>query len=132
MDITKKQDLIDVSTNRKNNAATGIIGKISDVVENGLLSYSSVSKLSQQYGGACINYGSMGIYGGTPDNIYPGVMWSLNDYRHSLEAAKNESGEAAPAWDELERSIVANIAKDVLVSIKGDRIDMTAVYELRA
>ena len=131
MDITKKQDLIDVSSNRKNNAVNGVMGKIGDVIENGLLSYASVSKLSQTYGGACINYGAMGIYGGTPDSMYPGVMWSLRDYRNSLNAAVKEDSEAAPAWDELERSIVANVAKDILVSVKGNRIDMTAVYDLQ-
>lgn len=130
MDMNKKHDLIDVSSNRKNNAASGIMGKISDVIENGLLDYSEVSKLSQKYGGLSLNYGSMGIYGGTPDGMYPGVMWSLRDYRNSLTASSPED-EAQPIRDELERSIVASIAKDVLVSVKGDRIDMTIVYELQ-
>ncbi len=130
MDTNKKHELIDVSSNRKNNAASGIMGKIGDIIENGLLDYSEVSKLSQKYGGISLNYGSMGIYGGTPDGMYPGVMWSLRDYRNSLTASTQED-EAQPIRDELERSIVASIAKDVLVSVKGDRIDMTIVYELQ-
>ena len=130
MDTFKKQDLIDVSSDRKNNAASGIMGKIGDIIENGLLDYSEVSKLSQKYGGVAVNYGAMGIYGMTPDGMYPGVMWSLRDYRNSITAASDED-EAKPIRDELERSIVANIAKDILVSVKGDRIDMTIVYELQ-
>ncbi len=129
MDRSKKQDLIDTASNRKNMAAAGIMGKIGDIIENGLLDYSEVSKLSQMFGGASVAYGSMGIYGGAPDNMYPGVMWSLRDYRESLETVQKEQG-GEEAWDELERSIVASIAKDVLVSVKGDRIDMTVVYEM--
>lgn len=129
MDREKKKSLIDASSNRKNAAASGIMGKIGDIIENGLLDYSEVSKLSQMFGGSCVDYGAMGIYGGAPDNMYPGVMWSLRDYRQSLEASREEEG-SDQAWDELERSIVASLAKDLLVSVKGDRIDMTVVYEL--
>lgn len=130
MDRTKKQSLIDSSSERKNMAAKGIMGKIGDVIENGLLDYSEVSNLSQKYGGVSIDYGSMGIYGGTPDNMYPGVMWSLRDYRNAL-AQPEENEDLKAVWDELERSIVASLAKDVLVSVKGERIDMTIVYELQ-
>ena len=130
MDSVKKQELIDVSSDRKNKAASGIMGKIGDIIENGLLDYSEVSKLSQKYGGVAFNYGAMGIYGGMPDGMYPGVMWSLRDYRNSVTASPDEDA-AQPIKDELERSIVASLAKDILVSVKGDRIDMTIVYELQ-
>ena len=128
MDIMKKQDLINISSKKKNDAAKGIMGKIGDVIENGLLNYEEVSRLSQMYGGACIDYGSMGIYGGAPDTMYPGVMWSLRDYREALEEVS--SPDTKEAWDELERSIVASLSGDVLVSVKGDRIDLTVVYKL--
>lgn len=130
MNINKKQELIDVSTDRKNRAASGVMGKIGDIIENGILDYNEVSKLSQKYGGTSINYGAMGIYGGTPDGMYPGVMWSLRDYRNSL-TAPSEDEAANSVKDELERSIVASLAKDILVSVKGNRIDMTIVYELQ-
>lgn len=130
MDINKKQELIDVSSDRKNRAASGVMGKIGDIIENGILDYTEVSKLSQKYGGASINYGAMGIYGGMPDGMYPGVMWSLRDYRNSL-ASPAEDEASNTVKDELERSIVASLAKDILVSVKGNRIDMTIVYELQ-
>ena len=34
--------------------------------------------------------------------------------------------------EELEKSIVASLAKDVLVGVKGDRIDITMVYGLNS
>ena len=130
MDIQKKQDLIDISSTGKNDAAKGIMGKIGDVIENGLLNYEEVSRLSQMYGGSCIDYGSMGIYGGGPDTMYPGVMWSLRDYRNALNETVAEEEDAKQALYELERSIVANLSGDVLVSVKGDRIDITVIYKL--
>ncbi|MCR5302371.1 MAG: hypothetical protein K6E49_08030 [Lachnospiraceae bacterium] len=130
MDIVKKKDLLNISSSGKNTAAKGIMGKIGDVIENGLLNYEEVSRLSQMYGGACVDYGSMGIYGGSPDSMNTAVMWSLRDYRDALNDIPKE-GDASLAWDELERSIVASLAADVLVSIKGDRIDMTVVYRLK-
>ncbi len=129
MDIMKKKDLIDISSSKKNSAAKGIMGKIGDVIENGLLNYEEVSRLSQMYGGACVDYGSMGIYGGSPDSMVPGVMWSLRDYREALGGVEGE--DAREAWDELERSIVASLSGDVLVSVKKDRMDLTVVYKLK-
>ena len=43
-----------------------------------------------------------------------------------------EPEEVAAAFDELEKSIVASLAKDVLVGVKGDRIDITMVYGLNS
>lgn len=44
--------------------------------------------------------------------------WSLKEYRHRV---KNEKEKTA----ELERSIIANLADDVTVAIRGNRVGMT-------
>ncbi|MBE5844704.1 MAG: hypothetical protein E7302_11160 [Butyrivibrio sp.] len=129
MNAPLKKELIDISTDKSNKAIKGIMSKIGDVIENGLLHYSEVMKVSQEYGGNTAEPGLMGIYGGI-DGIEPGVMWTLSDYRTSIDEGKPEDDGYSDAVDELEKSIIANIAKDVLVGVKGNKIDMTIEYEL--
>ena len=55
------------------------------------------------------------------DNIVDGLMldnsWSLNQY-------KNKQKDREEPWDEIEKSIIANIADDVVVSVKGRNIEI--------
>ena len=132
MDATKKKELLQVSSDKDNSAVKGFMSKISDVVENGLLNYSEVMRLQQQYGTGYVSFGSMGIYGIMEGSSDPGVMWSLSDYRDALDSELATDSSAKEAWDELEKSIVASLAKDVLVGVKGDRIDITMVYGLNS
>jgi hypothetical protein len=87
-------------------------------------------KLQQQYGGGYVNYGTMGMYSGVEGMADSGIMWSLYEYRGALKESIDGSETAQEAWDELEKSIVASVAKDVLVGVKGNRLDMTIVCEL--
>ncbi|MCR5402638.1 MAG: hypothetical protein K6E91_02330 [Butyrivibrio sp.] len=130
MDVDKKVGLLDMATQKGNTLAKGFMGKIGDVIENGLLGYNNVMKLQQQYGGGYVNYGTMGMYNGIEGMADSGIMWSLYEYKESLGDAIQDNEEARNAWDELEKSIVASLAKDVIVGVKGNRLDMTLVYEL--
>ncbi|MCR5357536.1 MAG: hypothetical protein K6E63_09075 [Lachnospiraceae bacterium] len=126
MDIDKKDSLIAASTSKKNAAVKGIMGKIGEIIENGLLNYDDVAKLQQEYGSGYLDYASMGfnlsaeyVSSGAP------LMWSLSNYREQLEDAVATNAPAREAWDELEESIVASIAEDITVGVKKDRVDMT-------
>ncbi len=130
MSAPAKKELIDISSDKKNSSVKGVMGKIGDVIENGILHYSEVMKLNQEYGGTPVNYGTMGIYGAM-DGMDPAVMWSLSDYRDALPEVDAEKEAIRQATDELEKSIVGSLAEDVLVGVKGNRVDMTIVYELR-
>ena len=55
------------------------------------------------------------------------IIWSLNNYREGLEQADDSDAPVKEAWDELEKSIVASIAKDVVVGVKKDRVEMTII-----
>ena len=59
-----------------------------------------------------------------------GVMWSLEGFRSSLDDVMDSDEASKEAWDELEKSIVANIASDVIVGVKGDRVDMSIICKL--
>jgi hypothetical protein len=130
MDADKKKSLIEVSKQHQNMFVKGFMDKVREVIENGLLNYDNVMKLEQQYGLNMVGYGSMGIYSNIDGLADSGLMWSLEEYRQALQDASEGDEGASQAWDELEKSIVASLAKDVLVGVQGNRVDMTLVYEL--
>jgi hypothetical protein len=47
-------------------------------------------------------------------------QWTLNRYR---DAERNNS----EPWDELEKSIIANLADDVVVSVKGNNVEIAII-----
>jgi hypothetical protein len=48
-------------------------------------------------------------------------LWSLEQYRNA------GSCEEQPEWDELEKSLIASVADDVIVGVKGKRADIIVV-----
>ncbi len=95
MDADKKADLLSVSTTGNNESVHGFMGRMRNMIENMML--------------------------GKPETASRGntAAWSLSDYRKRLE-----SGEESEEWDELERSIVANIADDILVGVEKNSVSM--------
>ena len=132
MSKEKKSSLLSVSSSGKNNSAKGFMGKIGDMIENGMLHFDEVMKLQQEYGVGTVDYGFMGrVLPGEVPSMDDSLVWSLQGYKESLEDASGEqegAGKSKEAWDELEKSIVANIADDVVVGVKKDRIDMTITW----
>ena len=123
MDFDKKQQLIDVSSDKKNAAAKGIMGKIGQIIENSLYSIDKAGSLSAEYGGTPLMYGEMGMcdMSGMESSTY---FWSLQKYRDNISKYEQDDEAYKEAWDELEKSIVANIADDISVAVKGDTVDM--------
>jgi hypothetical protein len=126
MNVDKKRELISVSSSGKNAAAVGFMAKVKDIYENALADYEETVKLAREYGGY-VNYGYMDA--GTPSTADPLALgylsfWSLSNYRDALDDAREDSDDARDEWDELEKSIVASIAKDVVVGVKKDTVEM--------
>ena len=122
MDNKTKKSFIDVSSQKKNAAAKGIMGKIRDVVEN--MMYPEDAALTSDYITSGLGVDAM-LYSENQndetentdaENIVDNIMldnsWSLNNYKHKQRENKG-------TWDEIEKSIIANIADDVKVSVKG-------------
>ncbi|MBP5618497.1 MAG: hypothetical protein J6X61_05065, partial [Clostridia bacterium] len=55
------------------------------------------------------------------------AVWTMAFYKEELQQNMADE-EASEAWDELEKSIVANVADDVRVSIAGKNVAIT-VYK---
>lgn len=121
MDKWKKKDLISVSTSGENAAAKGFMGKIGDIIENGLLHYSDVMRLQQKYDSGYLDYGMLGV--DVQNSMH--YVWSLHQYQGALGDNRQTQQQAEEAWDELERSIVASLADDVVVGVKSGSVELT-------
>lgn len=115
-----RQQFLSVSGSGSNAAAVSFMGKIRDMIANVLLpSDDGPSLLS-------LGLMSMGSPGGYRAGVYE---WDMQEYKKGIAGkAAEKDGEAAEAWDELEKSIVAKIADDVKVGIKGSDVELT-VYK---
>lgn len=103
--------LMSVSTSGKNAAAVGIMGKIRAVTEMMLVDYIN-AQAENPY-----NFYNMGM---EPDMYNYVNAWTLEQYRRSAQ----EKEENHAVWDELEKSIIANLADDVIVGIIGKKVDI--------
>ena len=124
MDIDAKKGLLSVSSSGKNESTKGFMGKIGDIIENGLLNFENIMEIEQKYGGGYMGYSNIGNM--SADSV---LAWSLSQYRNSLN--EELKGENEEEWDELEKSIVASIAKDVIVGVKKTQVDMTVIMDIK-
>ena len=103
LDSEKKEELIGVAKNKKNAAATGIVGKIRNSIEDFFLKKETVDAFT-------LSMSSIGYSEGV-DYTY---LWVLDEYRNGIEKDKQTE-----AWDELEKSVIASVADDVIVGVRG-------------
>ena len=123
MDLDKKKSLIDASRSKKNAAVKGLTGKIWEMIEDHLyLNKADVQDTAANY--FDLGMVDMPFTPGAP--VFAGnVVWSLENYRQGLDDVKNTNQDAGEDWDELEKSILANLADDVKVAIRGNEAEIT-------
>ena len=104
---------LNTSTHKRNEASVGIMGKIKDFIEGSLFYLGSGSNrpVGDYHMVGCVSYEEI-------------QLWSLEQYRLCLEKDREEGADVDALFDELEKSIVANIADDVRVSVQDDNIEM--------
>lgn len=106
MDILTRDSLIKIATNQKNASAVGITGKIRAVFDYMALGGEDTAVMPpvDRYGFAwSMDYS---------------CAWSLREYKSAVPTGEKEK------WDELEKSIIARIADDVIVGVKGKTVRM--------
>ena len=111
MNASDRDKIISVSKSGKNAAAVGIVGKIVNAVEIMLADRAKIEK-NDPYG-----YFSMGLA-----EYSDSTAWSLMNYRDSFDS--NAQTEKQEAWDELEKSIIAKLADDVIVGVLNGKVDI--------
>lgn len=110
-----RDQIVSASTSGKNDAARGIMGKIKVMIAGVLLS------AKDQIPYAMIN--TVSAIGGNAGET--STMWSMSSYKNELEKHAGDSKNASEAWDELEKSIIANIADEIKVGIVGKTVEIT-------
>ena len=116
MNFEKKQELIETSSRQRNEASVGIMGRIQDFIEDSLYSMEYSQRVTMG-GSEIMSLGGVAL-------AMDGYMWSLDKYREDMEQKSDEEVVMDAALEELEKSIVANIADDIRVYVKGNDIEM--------
>lgn len=112
-----RDQFLAASSSGKNEASKSFMGKIRVMIANTLLS----AKETLPY--AMMNTAAAYPMGGAAAET--SSVWSLAFYKDEVRQHIRDSREASDAWDELEKSIVANIADDVKVKITGKTVEIT-------
>ncbi len=110
----KKEKLIGIAKDKNNSAAVGISGKIRDAIENLFLNDTPTI-------GFVPSDDLFHLSTGFSEGVDYSYFWRLENYKYSVKEEKTEE------WDELERSVIASVADDVIVGVKGKRADIIVV-----
>jgi hypothetical protein len=119
----KRKELLEVSTKKENAAARGVLGKVREVFELALLPKDERTARESKVG-------MMGLVDPTSLSATTNTeTWKMSSYVNAVnDMEPNEF--AQEARNELERSILGNLAKDVTIAIVGDDVKMTIEYVL--
>lgn len=119
MDLQTRNELLAVSSSGKNSAAKGIIGKIREMIASVTLpdDPNTKSMTEQALGLLSLGY-QMGSYNSGS------YSWSMSSYIASVNNSDSDNDDANEAKDELERSIVANLADEVKVNIVNSNVEV--------
>ncbi|MDO4733024.1 MAG: hypothetical protein Q4B50_05865 [Bacillota bacterium] len=109
--------LLALSTSGKNAAAYGMMGKVRAATE-AMISYLITPDVPLIVPADSMHFAATAYYT---------YEWSLADYINRVKQKEKEE-----SWDELERSIVANLARDVVVGIKGKQVDIVVKINFNA
>lgn len=123
MDSERREELLSVSSTGRNAAAKGFMGMLGDVISGAL--HNIGRAVDTAYGGSAVSGSVIAPAGlGTPDMYDLTPVWTLEQYKANLEKGRLESDALEQAKEDLEKSIVANLADNIVVGVKGDRIEM--------
>ena len=121
MNVDLRDELLSVSKSGKNAAAKGVMGKIRAVAETMLLVAFDPS-LQALPAGEFYDYHGFNMGFGYIDSVVACeteyvYSWSLCNYKAAVE-------EKAEEYAELERSIVAKLADDIIVGVRGKKVEI--------
>ena len=117
----KREKLLAASTTGKNESARGLMGRLRNFFEVGadedIAMFSNPLVLPGMYEHTSVP---------TLD-----WEWSMVEYQEALDSYRTEKQESVQeARDELEKSVVAHVADDVKVGIKGRTVEMTIIKKM--
>lgn len=115
----KRKEFLAVSSTGRNALAKGVLGKIRNVLETVMLPRDERAAMESR----------MRLVGmGDPGSMLSLSMgdedaWSMKAYAESVKEGDDDFSKEAR--EELEKSIIANLADEVSIAIRGDHVEMT-------
>ena len=111
-----RQQFLSASSSGENAAAKGFMGKLRVLISEALVTKPSVPGFS---------LGLVSMASPTAQTAGASAyQWSMEKYKNEVQKQKDGDAEASESWDELEKSIVANVADEVKVSILGANVEI--------
>jgi len=107
----QKERMISLSSRSENKADKGIFGKISGIFENLLMDDEEHEQIYIPY---IPNYDMIGMV----------CYFSLSAYQNDIPKTTKEE-----QWDGLEKSIIANLAKDIIIGVRNNKVEMIVIIE---
>ena len=120
LSIEKREQLLSVSATGKNESARGLMGRIRAFFDWGC---------DEDYDGSLSPYMLPDAFEHSTSPILD-WEWSMKQYEDTLSGRIGQDAAAREAWDELEKSVVKNVADDVRVSIRGGSVEMIILKKL--
>ena len=118
----KRKELMEISTSKTNAAARGFLGKIREVFELALLPKDERTARESRIG-------MMGLADPTSYMSSQNETWKMSAYINNVNDTQEATEFVQEARNELERSILGNIARDVTIGIVGGYVSMVIEYE---
>ncbi|MCR5627621.1 MAG: hypothetical protein K6F99_09895 [Lachnospiraceae bacterium] len=124
VNIENREQFLSVSKSGKNTASKGLLGKIREIIELSFMNTGDEELDKALQGGVCsVPYVPIDLAGSASAAQMDAVnYWSLTKYNEELEKKKDKDSESKEAWDELEKSVLNNIADDVNIGITKGRV----------
>lgn len=114
VDLEQRDRLLEVSSSGKNYAHRTFTGKLAGLFETCMMSYDETAAYAWQ----TADFGF---------DMMPGLgydrVWSLGSLRSGIKDTPVDVNKKEQ-WDELEKSIVAKLADEVIVGVKAHKIQM--------
>ena len=116
----KREELLAASSSGKNEASKGLMGALREFFFRG------ADEDIAAYNNPLLNAGATKDAAASMTDW----QWSLTRYQDNLRAMDAEKPEVSEAWDELEKSVVKNLADDVKISIKGWQTELIIIKKM--
>ena len=108
-------------------APEGFMAKIAEMLNCSFM-FENIAEMPEELADMLPDYMSYGIREEKETKAWAG-RWSLSAYRNSLRMQQEKDRTAHPALEELEKSIVAHLADEVTIGIRGHRIRLVISKE---
>ncbi len=106
----------------------GFMAKIAGIMNCSYM-FENVAEMPEDLAGMLPDYMSYGMRNSGDGTAWAG-RWSLSAYRYSLQERRKVNPEAEPVLEELEKSIVAQLADEVTIGIQGHRVRLAISKKL--